>query len=160
MKIKIASPCSARWEDMTGDERSRFCQHCKKHVYNFTEMSAEEVTALIEEKEGRVCARIYQRADGKALTENCPRGFALVSRRMKFAVCSVIAFLLVMGAAFARKKKADASAGVTHGPILQKVDKAVVTVKSWVGIQPQPMIAGKICVPSPKITQTNAPAKK
>src|SRR5581483_11638227 len=70
--IRIASPCSARWEDMDGDDRARFCGQCRKHVYNFSAMTQAEVAALIREKEGRLCGRFYQRADGRMLTADCP----------------------------------------------------------------------------------------
>ncbi len=32
--VRIASPCSASWDDMVGDERVRFCGQCTKNVYN------------------------------------------------------------------------------------------------------------------------------
>jgi hypothetical protein len=160
IEIKIASPCSARWEDMEGDDRSRFCQHCHKNVYNFTQMSAIEVGALIQEKEGRVCARIYQRTDGKALAENCPRGLARVSRRIKVMACSALAFLLLAGVALARKRNSKAVTYNPQGPIMRKVDKTIGTVKEWIGIQPTPMLVGEICVPMPPTATTNAYNKK
>ena len=79
--LKIASPCSARWEDMEGDERSRFCRHCSKHVYNFSAMTAQETTDLIREREGRLCGRFYQRADGRVLTADCAVGAERHNRR-------------------------------------------------------------------------------
>src|SRR5579862_5731482 len=32
-RVSVAAPCPADWESMTGDERSRFCGQCQKHVY-------------------------------------------------------------------------------------------------------------------------------
>lgn len=69
--IRVATPCPARWEDMEGSEQCRFCRHCQKHVYNFSEMTAEAVIELLREKEGNLCARFYQRADGTLLTSDC-----------------------------------------------------------------------------------------
>ncbi len=40
--VRIASPCSASWEDMTGDARVRFCGKCAKNVYNLSEMTRDE----------------------------------------------------------------------------------------------------------------------
>ncbi len=74
--VRIASPCQARWGHMVGDERARFCRACSKHVYNLTAMTAEAATALIREKEGQLCARFYQRADGTVLTADCSVGAA------------------------------------------------------------------------------------
>lgn len=74
--VRIASPCSARWGHMVGDERARFCSECSKHVYNLSSMTAEAAAALIREKEGQLCARFYQRADGTVLTADCSVGAA------------------------------------------------------------------------------------
>ena len=65
--LKVASPCQARWSDMTGDDRARFCGQCQKHVYNFSGLSSDEIVALIRDRQGRLCARFYQRADGTML---------------------------------------------------------------------------------------------
>ena len=84
LKIKIASPCSARWMDMKGDAHTRFCEHCSKHVYDLSGMSAEEAVALFKEKEGRMCVRVFQRADGTVLHGNdCPVGVARYRQRMR-----------------------------------------------------------------------------
>lgn len=37
--IHIASPCSADWSEMYGDNRKRFCGDCKLNVYNLSDPS-------------------------------------------------------------------------------------------------------------------------
>ena len=71
---KIASPCSADWDQMIGNDQVRFCKSCEKNVYNLSAMTAEAAEALIVEKEGNICARFYRRADGTILTADCPVG--------------------------------------------------------------------------------------
>jgi hypothetical protein len=80
-EIRIASPCEASWEEMSGDERSRFCEHCQLNVYNLSEMTALEAAELVRQKEGRLCARYYARPDGSMLTQDCPVGFRAARRR-------------------------------------------------------------------------------
>jgi hypothetical protein len=72
--LRVATPCSADWGDMTGDERVRFCGKCEKNVYNLSAMTRVDAEALVREKEGRLCVRFYQRADGTVLTADCPVG--------------------------------------------------------------------------------------
>ena len=72
--LTVASPCSANWSEMTGDDRARFCGKCEKNVYNLSAMSAPEAEALLREKEGDVCVRFFQRADGTVMTADCPVG--------------------------------------------------------------------------------------
>jgi hypothetical protein len=71
-QIQIASPCNARWEDMEGGQRARFCGQCRKHVFNLSAMTRAEVETLVQEKEGRFCGRFFRRADGTLLTADCP----------------------------------------------------------------------------------------
>jgi hypothetical protein len=94
--VRIASPCRADWDAMQGDERVRFCAECGKNVYNLSAMSRLEAEALVTEKEGRMCVRFYQRADGSALTSDCPVGVRIktvrVSRRIGFAFSGLLGF--------------------------------------------------------------------
>ena len=53
-KLKVASACSIGWENMTGDERQRFCSLCELNVYNISGMTAREVERLVSEREGRL----------------------------------------------------------------------------------------------------------
>jgi hypothetical protein len=69
---------------MKGNGRARFCEHCSKHVYNLSGMTAGEAVALFREKEGRMCVRVYQRADGTVLHgKDCPVGVARYRQRMR-----------------------------------------------------------------------------
>jgi hypothetical protein len=102
--IRIASPCSARWEEMIGDERVRFCTHCAKNVYNLSAMPRAEAEALLVEKEGQLCARLYQRKDGTVLTADCPVGVRAkrVKRIAAFAIAggtlaAIAATMVTMG---------------------------------------------------------------
>jgi hypothetical protein len=69
--IRVASPCKASWDDMTGDDRVRFCGKCSKHVYNLSNMSRDEAEQVVFAAEGRLCTRFYRRADGTLLTSDC-----------------------------------------------------------------------------------------
>jgi hypothetical protein len=80
--IKIASPCEADWENMYGDERTRFCSDCKLNVYNIAEMTRTEAEDLILRSEGRLCLSIYRRKDGTVITRDCPVGWARIKSRV------------------------------------------------------------------------------
>ena len=66
--LKVASPCSADWDRMAGDDRKRFCGDCKLHVYNLSGMTKYDAENLLRLSEGRLCVRYFQRADGTVLT--------------------------------------------------------------------------------------------
>ncbi len=79
--IRIASPCTASWEKMAGDERARHCAECHLNVYNISAMTRREAEQLITSHEGRLCLRFYRRNDGTVLTQDCPRGLRAVVKR-------------------------------------------------------------------------------
>ena len=69
--IRIASPCNVSWESMTGDERARFCQHCRHQVFNLSAMSRDEAASLFLANRERICVRYYQRPDGTVMFSDC-----------------------------------------------------------------------------------------
>lgn len=79
--IKIASPCSADWNEMYGNDRKRFCGDCKLNVYNLSDMTRVEAENLLMISEGRLCVRFFRRADGTVLTKNCPVGWKAMKQK-------------------------------------------------------------------------------
>ncbi len=95
--LRIASPCPATWEAMRGDDRVRYCDSCSKHVYNVSDLTADEAVALIQKSEGRSCLRLVRRKDGTVLTADCPVGirFAVRRRLIRLASAGVIVFAML-----------------------------------------------------------------
>ncbi|MFO0726226.1 MAG: hypothetical protein U1E65_20750 [Myxococcota bacterium] len=98
--IQIARPCEARWEEMSGDARVRHCQLCKLNVYNLSAMTRPEAMELLERTEGRVCVRVYQRADGTVITADCLSHIAAAKRQgaSSFAIALALAGTLLAAA--------------------------------------------------------------
>jgi hypothetical protein len=86
--VRVASPCKASWEAMSGDDRVRFCGQCEKNVYNLSAMSREDGERLLREKEDSVCVRFYRRADGTVMTTDCPVGAR--RKRVRRAAIAVV----------------------------------------------------------------------
>jgi len=80
---------------MPGTDRVRNCADCALNVYNLTEMTTREARALIRQHEGRLCVRLYRRADGTVLTRDCPEGVpsAATERRRGAVVALALAAL-------------------------------------------------------------------
>src|SRR5689334_4619149 len=109
--VRIATPCSADWSQMAGDDRVRFCGGCEKNVYNLSAMTRAEAEALVREREGRLCVRMYQRADGTVLTQDCPVGVRRT--RLKARVKSVLARAAASAALFVGVMTGRARADLT-----------------------------------------------
>lgn len=86
--VAIAAPCKASWDAMVGDDRVRFCGQCEKNVYNLSAMPRDEAEALLAAREGKMCVRLYKRADGTVMTSDCPVG--VKRRRRRRAVAGVL----------------------------------------------------------------------
>lgn len=83
---------------MSGDERARHCESCKLNVYNIAGMSNAEVQQLVANREGRLCIRLFRRADGTVLTKDCPVGFRAYQKRVaKFAGATLSVLLSLVG---------------------------------------------------------------
>jgi hypothetical protein len=67
---------------MAGDDRVRHCAECNRNVYNFAELTRAEIDELVATSEGRLCARLYRRADGTMITKDCPVGLQIKVRRI------------------------------------------------------------------------------
>ncbi len=124
--IKIASPCSADWNAMYGDERKKFCGECNLNVYNLSGMTKDEAETLLLESEGRLCVRFFRRADGTVLTQDCPVGWAKVKRNLSRAATAI--FALVFGAfgglfAFNSTRKTDNHTMGKIAPVNVKTDE-------------------------------------
>ncbi|NHZ43394.1 hypothetical protein [Massilia aquatica] len=69
--VEIPVPCTASWEDMTGDVRVRHCEGCNKNVFNLSAMPAVEGAALIAENlNGELCVRMEKRHDGSVVSSD------------------------------------------------------------------------------------------
>jgi hypothetical protein len=66
--IEVRSPCTANWNQMSGDRQTRFCQHCQKHVHNLSAMAADEAERLVCQNAGKLCVRFERDAAGRVIT--------------------------------------------------------------------------------------------
>jgi hypothetical protein len=146
--IQIASPCGADWAKMAGDDRTRFCSDCSKHVYNIASMTAEEATSLIVETQGKLCIQIYRRHDGTVLTADCPVGLRKISagRRLRRALAGgvVLPALAVAGVTAMGMSKRQIDPMPT-GPNVtwdDRIDWALVTL----GVRQRAFVKGGLVI--------------
>jgi hypothetical protein len=108
--IRIASPCPADWNKMVGDERVRHCSECNLNVYNLSAMTERQVQELIAGNRGnRLCGRLYRRADGTVLTQDCPWSLRALTRRASRVAAAVLTAIMGVTVAMARNKPRPAT---------------------------------------------------
>lgn len=150
--IRIASPCSAKWETMTGDDRSRFCDSCHKHVYNIAAMPAQDAIALIQEREGNLCARLFRRADGTVLTSDCPIGARAVWRSTRKLVAAMsLAAMIGLGGVLLPNLVHGSSVKSEEHPFVRRATILWDDVLMWMGFRSPSAVAGAVVCPVPQI---------
>lgn len=54
-QIRITSPCEVDWNSMTGNDRVRFCEHCRLTVHNVDSITRKQLRRLIARSGDRLC---------------------------------------------------------------------------------------------------------
>jgi hypothetical protein len=92
------------WDAMAGNQQVRYCGECKLKVYNLSAMTETEIQRLLmmQRAEQRVCVRLYRRADGTMLTQDCPRGLNRLAKRVSKLGAAVFSALVSMNCAMAK----------------------------------------------------------
>lgn len=66
--LEIASPCTQDWNTMTAEGKKRFCDACKKHVQDLSQMSETEAQAVLAAPPAEgLCVRYLYDAFGNVL---------------------------------------------------------------------------------------------
>ena len=177
-RARVAAPCPAKWEDMTGNNKIRHCALCNLNVHNFSAMSREEAEGILARhfnpdgsviaSAGRVCGGFYRRADGTYLLQDCPTGLAAIRVRVRNAWLRVAAAIGLIGSAALAIDSVDhperarrpgqlealGKIAAVPPPVALKVNQPFRS--AWALLRPptqqirgQVMVAGSICIPPP-----------
>jgi hypothetical protein len=113
--LRVAAPCKAKWDDMAGDDRVRFCGRCAKNVFNVSAMPREEAEAMLAGSTGsNLCVRFYRRPDGTVLSGDCAVGVRRRKRRR--GIVGAIAGLLASASALAFSEYRESRAMMGAAP--------------------------------------------
>ncbi len=151
--IRVAAPCTADWNAMSGDERMRACGACNKNVYNLSNMTRDEAEALIIAKEGKLCVRYYQRTDGTIILKDCE--VAISNRRKRRVIAAGAAALLAGGGGVAMMLRTKAKIAPAPHYTMGEVAVDQMEVKGEVSMPepapPPPPVIEKVVVPDIEI---------
>jgi hypothetical protein len=143
--ISVASPCTVSWDAMRGDGRVRFCTQCNQKVYNLSEMPRKQAEALLQQSEGKLCARFYRRSDGKVMTADCPVRLRAIRRRLAWAVgAAAAAFLFLAGTGITLGSVLLGGRARHHSPLGPLTPGPLQVLQDWLS-PPAPGIMGDIC---------------
>jgi hypothetical protein len=142
--MKVAAPCKATWSEMAGDERVRYCGECRHSVYDLASMTRAEAITLISANEGtRTCVRLFRRADGTVLTQDCWTRLRAAKQRgwIPFAAALVIVAFTQLGLR-----------GTALASLIQREQGRIAAEEQKPGAEPKPK-------PKPKPKKAKAKRK-
>lgn len=119
-RVRVASPCNASWDMMSGNSKVRLCGQCDRNIYNIEVMSADEAAELLRGSKEKVCIRLHRRSDGTVMTADCPTGLrALRKRAGRIAAASFAMVLGVFSFASAQRYPRGDSTGTRSETFLE-----------------------------------------
>jgi hypothetical protein len=65
-KIEVKTPCSENWDEMRGNDKTRFCSHCAFEVNNLSAMTHKEALKIVRRSDGRICVRYVKNPETNA----------------------------------------------------------------------------------------------
>ncbi len=83
--ISIPKPCHEDWKKMTPTEKGKFCKVCTKEVFDFTNVSDEELVKKVYNKE-KLCGRFKSSQLNREL---------ILERKSKFSIASLVTSFLL-----------------------------------------------------------------
>lgn len=85
----LSFQCPKLWQNLSGSEKSRFCEACGHDVQNLSLMTRSEREALLQRaKTERVCGTYSQDLEGNLVTARSSRELALKLRTIQIAAAT------------------------------------------------------------------------
>jgi hypothetical protein len=127
-QVAIPSPCTADWDAMPGDDRTRSCRVCGKPVHDIQVMTAEEAASVLAAPGGGACCRITKTRDGTVLTAGQRVSGRPSVGRFKVRLASLMAVIAGIAAALGLVRAAmEEESTVTMGAPCMPAQSATVS---------------------------------
>lgn len=105
-QITVSSPCLADWDQMTGNDQIRFCDHCNLKVHNVSELTYSQATRLVARSKGRLCVRYYRDSEGAPITRRAPGKLHQIGHRVSRLATGAFSATLSLSTAVAQTSSA------------------------------------------------------
>jgi hypothetical protein len=58
IQLSVPKPCSQNWEEMSVNDKGRFCDNCNKSVIDFTHYSDQQLIDFLNNSSGEICGNL------------------------------------------------------------------------------------------------------
>lgn len=94
-RISIPEPCNENWNQMTPNEKGRFCDLCSKTVVDFTNKTEEQILSIISKNtDSKICGRISITSP-LSISISIPQ--SVLKKKHSFHKAFLLALLICMG---------------------------------------------------------------
>ncbi len=108
LSMRVASPCSERWEDMLPRGEGRHCASCEKTVVDLTRVTRRQAEQLVREKGGALCVRLAEDERGELVFR---------SERKRLPVFAPVALASLLAACAAEPNETGPIEDETEHPV-------------------------------------------
>lgn len=139
-RIDVREPCTESWDEMTGNDKVRFCSHCAKNVYDISAYTRERAEKLVRDSAGGLCVRYRKDDRGRVVT--APPRFTQIKRHAKIAASVLATTLSVASMAYSQgspivisdeakvekrdKEESNSATGFTISGVVKDMTGAIV----------------------------------
>src|SRR5687767_10178935 len=127
--VRVKDPCTQAWDEMVGNDKTRFCTHCAKDVNNLSAMTRKEALKLVRRSGGSLCIRYIQQPVTKApvfadqLTQITRRRTPLMAAGVMTASLSLSALTYAQGGAMVVPRRETPAAVRVDAPSAARVSE-------------------------------------
>ena len=98
-QVTIPNPCSMDWDQMRGDNRTRHCETCGKHVHDLTAMKPSEAATLLNSRQPEICGVVYKKPNGTLFLFDNEPALEPAPARWQFRIRSLMGLIAGVAAA-------------------------------------------------------------
>lgn len=127
-KISIPEPCHENWDEMTINEKGRFCSSCSKTVIDFTKKESRQIQEYLKKhQEERICGHFYKKQLDSIVIE-LPE--SIFERELSFHKLFVIVLVFVMGTTLLSCKTEGKIQKIEDVTLIDSVNKTKKSIDS------------------------------
>src|SRR5688572_29715324 len=130
--LTVASPCTADWDSMIGNDQVRFCEHCNLKVHNLSLMTRNQAELLVARSNGRLCVRYHHDSAGQMLALPVRHKLHRIGRRVSRIAAGAFTATLSVTSAVA-ENSTSSHLGNWDIPVATQPDTRAVLGASIVG---------------------------
>ena len=124
-EVCVNSPCPMKWAELAGDDRTRACEACGKHVHNLSAMTRAEAEQALADP-AIECVTFIRGPDGRIVTSDSPKRWW---RRTLALMLAWVALVFMLGCGSDDKPKRKTPSG-TPIPDGCEYDPATGTIRT------------------------------